>query len=168
MEDLRVLRDTNVLNDIGLDSGAGYGKFSAGKWANRSMILFKASEGIVRRGTVLAAFDAAKARGMSYDEAIKYAKEVNRKANFEYGVQDAPNIIRRGSIFAQLMLQFKKYPITQLEVMKEMTPFLGKTTSKKQKAVFWGTYFAMAGMFQMSFGNLFGLSGVVCSGGASE
>lgn len=158
MEDLRVLRDTNVLNDIGLDSGAGYGKFSAGKWANRSMILFKASEGIVRRGTVLAAFDAAKARGMSYDEAIKYAKEVNRKANFEYGVQDAPNIFRRGSIFAQLMLQFKKYPIKQLEVMKDMTPFLGKTTSKKQKAVFWGTYFAMAGLFQMPFANLIGLA----------
>ncbi len=158
MKDLKVLRDTNVLNDIGLDSGAGYGKFSAGKWANRSMILFKASEGIVRRGTVLAAFDAAKARGMSYDEAIKYAKEVNRKANFEYGVQDAPNIFRRGSIFAQLMLQFKKYPIKQLEVMKDMTPFLGKTTSKKQKAVFWGTYFAMAGLFQMPFANLIGLA----------
>lgn len=158
MKDLKVLRDTNVLNDIGLDSGAGYGKFSAGKWANRSMILFKTSEGIVRRGTVLAAFDAAKARGMSYDEAIKYAKEVNRKANFEYGVQDAPNIFRRGSIFAQLMLQFKKYPIKQLEVMKDMTPFLGKTTSKKQKAVFWGTYFAMAGLFQMPFANLIGLA----------
>lgn len=158
MKDLRVLRDTNVLNDIGLDSGAGYGKFSAGKWANRSMILFKTSEGIVRRGTVLAAFDAAKARGMSYDEAIKYAKEVNRKANFEYGVQDAPNIFRRGSIFSQLMLQFKKYPIKQLEVMKDMTPFLGKTTSKKQKAVFWGTYFAMAGLFQMPFANLIGLA----------
>lgn len=157
MKDLKVLRDTNVLNDIGLDSGAGYGKFSAGKWANRSMILFKTSEGIVRRGTVLAAFDAAKARGMSYDEAIKYAKEVNRKANFEYGVQDAPNIFRRGSIFAQLMLQFKKYPIKQLEVMKDMTPFLGKTTSKKQKAVFWGTYFAMAGLFQIPFANIVGL-----------
>lgn len=157
MKDLKVLRDTNVLNDIGLDSGSGYGKFSAGKWANRSMILFKTSEGIVRRGTVLAAFDAAKARGMSYDEAIKYAKEVNRKANFEYGVQDAPNIFRRGSIFAQLMLQFKKYPIKQLEVMKDMTPFLGKTTSKKQKAVFWGTYFAMAGLFQIPFANIVGL-----------
>lgn len=157
MKDLRVLHDTNVLNDIGLDSGAGYGKFSAGKWANRSMILFKASEGIVRRGTVLAAFDAARKRGMSYDEAIQYAKDVNRKANFEYGVQDAPNVFRRGSIFSQLMLQFKKYPIKQLEVMKDMTPFFGKTTSKKQKAVFWGTYFAMAGLFQIPFANIVGL-----------
>lgn len=157
MKDLKVLRDTNVLNDIGLDSGAGYGKFSAGKWANRSMILFKTSEGIVRRGTVLAAFDEAKARGMSYDEAIKYAKEVNRKANFEYGVQDAPNIFRRGTFISQLIGQFKKYPIKQLEVMKDMAPFLGKTTSKKQKAVFWGTYFAMAGLFQMPFANIVGL-----------
>ena len=157
MKDLKVLRDTNVLNDIGLDSGAGYGKFSAGRWANRSMILFKTSEGIVRRGTVLAAFDAAKSRGMSYDEAIKYAKEVNRKANFEYGVQDAPNVFRRGTFISQLLGQFKKYPIKQLEVMKDMAPFLGKTTSKKQKAVFWGTYFAMAGLFQMPFANIVGL-----------
>lgn len=157
LHDLKILRETNVLNDIGLDSGAGYGKFSAGKWANRGMILFKESEGIVRRGVTLAAYEAGHKRGMSHEEAIRYAKDVNRKSNFDYGVHDAPGIFRRGSIFSQIFLQFKKYPIKQLEAMKDFLPFFGKGTTKKQKAIFWGTYFAMAGLFQIPFANILGL-----------
>lgn len=157
LHDLKILRETNVLNDIGLDSGAGYGKFSAGKWANRGMILFKESEGIVRRGVTLAAYETARKRGMSHEEAIRYAKDVNRKSNFDYGVHDAPGIFRRGSIFSQIFLQFKKYPIKQLEAMKDFLPFFGKETTKKQKAIFWGTYFAMAGLFQIPFANILGL-----------
>lgn len=157
LHDLKILRETNVLNDIGLDSGAGYGKFSAGKWANRGMILFKESEGIVRRGVTLTAYETARKRGMSHEEAIRYAKDVNRKSNFDYGVHDAPGIFRRGSIFSQIFLQFKKYPIKQLEAMKDFLPFFGKGTTKKQKAIFWGTYFAMAGLFQIPFANILGL-----------
>lgn len=157
LHDLKILRETNVLNDIGLDSGAGYGKFSAGKWANRGMILFKESEGIVRRGVTLAAYEAGRKRGMSHEETIRYAKDVNRKSNFDYGVHDAPGIFRRGSIFSQIFLQFKKYPIKQLEAMKDFLPFFGKGTTKKQKAIFWGTYFAMAGLFQIPFANILGL-----------
>lgn len=157
LHDLKILRETNVLNDIGLDSGAGYGKFSAGKWANRGMILFKESEGIVRRGVTLAAYEAGRKRGMSHEEAIRYAKDVNRKSNFDYGVHDAPGIFRRGSIVSQIFLQFKKYPIKQLEAMKDFLPFFGKGTTKKQKAIFWGTYFAMAGLFQIPFANILGL-----------
>ena len=157
LHDLKILRETNVLNDIGLDSGAGYGKFSAGKWANRGMILFKESEGIVRRGVTLAAYEAGRKRGMSHEEAIRYAKDVNRKSNFDYGVHDAPGIFRRGSIFSQIFLQFKKYPIKPLEAMKDFLPFFGKGTTKKQKAIFWGTYFAMAGLFQIPFANILGL-----------
>ena len=157
LHDLKILRQTNVLNDIGLDSGAGYGKFSAGKWANRGMILFKESEGIVRRGATLAAYETARKRGMIHEDAIRYAKDVNRKSNFDYGVHDAPGIFRRGSIASQILLQFKKYPIKQLEAMKDFLPFLGKETTKKQKAIFWGTYFAMAGLFQIPFANIMGL-----------
>ena len=89
---------------------------------------------------------------MSHEEAIRYAEEVNRKANFEYGVQDAPNAFRRGSIISQLLLQFKKYPIKELEVMKDM---LSSQTNAKQKAIFWGTYFMLAGLFQIPFGDWF-------------
>ena len=58
---------------------------------------------------------------MSHEEAIRYAKDVNRKSNFDYGVHDAPGIFRRGSIASQILLQFKKYPIKQLEAMKDFS-----------------------------------------------
>lgn len=109
------------------------------------MWMFKTSEGIVRRGTVLAAYEAGRKRGMTHEEAIAFAKDVNRKSNFDYGVSDAPNIFRRGSIVSQLALQFKKYGIKELEVMADMFPTNSKT-SRKQKAIFWGTYFLAAGL----------------------
>jgi len=146
ISDLKILTESGVLNDIGLDSGAGYGKMSVGNIANKSMFFFKQSEGLVRRGTVLAAYEQAIKRGMNHDKAIEYAQQVNRKANFDYGVNDAPNIFRRGSVFSQVLLQFKKYPIKEFELMAEM---VSKDTTPRQKAIFWGSYFLMAGLFQV-------------------
>ena len=149
MHDMKILTETNVLNDIGLDSGSGYDmnrmstKNLLNKINKKGMILFKASEGVVRRGTVLAAYESGINRGMSHDEAIKFAKEVNDKSNFNYGVADAPNIFRRGSIFSQIALQFKKYGIKELEVMADM---LSSKTNAKQKAIFWGTYLIACGL----------------------
>ena len=151
LHDLKILAETNVLNDIGLDSGSGYdmnrmnAKSLLGKLNRGGMWMFKTSEGIVRRGTVLAAYEAGRKRGMSHAEAIEFAKDVNRKSNFDYGVADAPNIFRRGSIVSQLALQFKKYGIKELEVMADMLPTNSKI-SRKQKAIFWGTYFLAAGL----------------------
>lgn len=146
MKDKKVLVETGVLDDIGLDSAAGYGKMMIGKLPQASMIFFKKSEELVRRGTVLAAYDKGIKDGMSHQKAIEYAKEVNRKANFDYGVNDAPNVFRRGSIISQVLLQFKKYPIKELELMTEM---VSKSTPKKQKALFWGGYFLLAGLLQV-------------------
>lgn len=151
LHDVKILAETNVLNDIGLDSGSGYdmNRMSAkdilGKLNRAGMWMFKTSEGIVRRGTVLAAYEAARKRGMSHADAIKFAKEVNNKSNFDYGVADAPNLFRFGSIFSQLALQFKKYGIKELEVMADMFPTNSKT-SRKQKAIFWGAFFLTAGL----------------------
>lgn len=156
LHDLRILMETNVLNDIGLDSGAGYdmNRMSAkdllGKINKGGMFLFKESEGIVRRGTVLAAYESGRARGMTHEQAIEFAKDVNRKSNFDYGVADAPNIFRRGSVISQLMLQFKKYGIKELEVMADMFPTNNKT-SFKQKAIFWACYFLAAGLMGIPF-----------------
>lgn len=151
----RVLEETNVTYDIGLDSGGGYDRFKPGKLAELSMWPFKKSEEIVRRGTVLAAYEKAIKDGKTHKQAIRYAEEINRKANFDYSVADAPNIFRRGSIFSQLLLQFKKYPIKELEVMSDMLPLFSNKTSAKQKAIFWGTYFLLAGLFQIPFGDWF-------------
>ena len=151
MHDLKILNETNVLNDIGLDSGSGYdmnrgsAKRIWGKIDRGGMWMFKTSEGIVRRGTVLAAYEAGRKRGMSHAEAIEFAKDVNRKSNFDYGVADAPNIFRRGSVVSQFALQFKKFGIKELEVVADMFPG-NSTTSMKQKAIFWGTFFFLSGL----------------------
>ena len=152
-EEQRVLNETNVEDDVGMDSGAGYDKarYSFGSlWGRLSragMFFFKESEGIVRRGTVLTAYKTARKRGMSHDQAILFAKEVNRKSNFDYSVADAPNIFRRGSVFAQLALQFKKYPIKEMEVVWDMLPRRHDTKIKtKQKILFWVPYFLTSGL----------------------
>lgn len=161
--ELRVLREAGVFADIGLDSGSGYDQMrrysptvsrsrlgsifntanTTMDWlGNKSMFFFQEADAICRRGTVLAAYEKARKEGKSHREAIAYAQEINRKANFDYGVADAPDIFRRGSIISQLTLQFKKFGIKELEVMGD---FLGKSTSAKQKAMFWGMYFLLAG-----------------------
>ena len=163
--DLRILHETGVFNDIGLDSGSGYdqmrggapsigtGKFArALSTANRvmdfagqkSMTFFREADAICRRGTVLAAYEKARKQGKTHAEAIAFAKEVNYKANFQYGVQDAPNVFRRGSIISQLLLQFKKYGFKELEVMSDFSPW-SKTTSRKQKVMFWAMYAMLCG-----------------------
>ncbi len=203
--DRRVLIETGVMDDLGLDSGSGYskmyihfptwgetkagvqgglsslgrgsvnlvkgsvnlvkhplsipGKLGTGTWwlleklktvGGWGMGLFRATEQLVRRATVLAAYEKGKKLGKSHKEAIQYAKEVNQKANFEYGVQDAPNVFRRGSVFSQLLLQFKKYGVKQLELMGEM--IWGKDLSITQKLFgFWLPYIVLCGLWQMPF-----------------
>lgn len=149
--DLRILHETNVLNDIGLDSGSGYdmNRMSAknllGQFNKGGMILFKKTEAYCRCATVLAAYESGRKKGMSHNEAIEYAKEINRKSNFDYGVADAPNLFRRGSIISQLALQFKKYGIKELEVMADMLPGNSKTDGM-QKVIFWGLYLMACGL----------------------
>ena len=164
--ELRILKETGVLNDIGIDSGSGYDKLRSGGTptlgtgriartltglnrgvdflGNKSMFFFQQADAICRRGTVLAAYEKARSEGKTHAEAIAFAKDVNNKANFQYGVQDAPNIFRRGSIISQMVLQFKKYGFKELEVMADFSPW-SKKTSRKQKLMFWGMYALLCG-----------------------
>ena len=166
LHELRILKETGVLNDIGIDSGSGYDKLRSGGTPSlgtgkiaraltgvnrgvdflgqKSMYFFQQADSICRRGTVLVAYEKARKEGKSHAEAIAYAKDVNNKANFQYGTQDAPNIFRRGSIVSQLALQFKKYGFKELEVMADFSPW-SKKTSRKQKLMFWGMYALLCG-----------------------
>lgn len=148
-DERKALEDSGVFDELGLDSGAGYSKISFGKWANRSMVLFKAAERLARYATVLAAYRMGRNElNKNHDDAVEYAREINRKANFDYGVNDAPNLFRRGSILSQILFQFYKYPIKQFELMREFMPFNGKKdTTWQQKAIFWGGWIFFAGAF---------------------
>lgn len=149
----KVLEESGVLNDIGIDSAGGYSKFSARGRVERAlqhtMWLFKTMEGIIRRGTVLTAYNKAIKDGLSHKEAVEYARDINEKSNFDYSVADAPNIFRRGGIWSQLFLQFKKYPVKEIETMLDFLP--GSKLSRKQKIMYWGSYALMAGLLQWPF-----------------
>ena len=159
VRDMRILVDSGVLFDIGLESASGYNNTTVsgkvGRALSKSMIFFQTSEGIVRRGTILAAYDKGREKGMTHDEAIAYAQEINRKANFEYGVHDAPNMFRRMGALGQFLFQFKKYPIKEWEVMNDMMFLFSNKTSLKQKSIFWGYYFLLSGLFQIPFFDAF-------------
>ena len=147
----KIFAETGVMDNVSMDSASGYGKFKPSALAEKSMYLFRKADVMARQATVLAAYKNGRKKGMGHKEAINYAKDVNRKVNFDYSVADAPNIFRRGSVLAQLALQFKKYPIKEMELMYE----LAKKGTATQNAKFWGTYFLVAGLLQFPAADMF-------------
>jgi hypothetical protein len=115
-------------------------------------VRFPRSTYLIRRASVLAAYQQALDRGKNQGEALQYAKEINQKANFEYAVDNAPDIFRRGGPASQVLLQFQKFPIMQTEYMLDML----MNGSKGQKARFFVPYFLLAGIWGVPFVDLFG------------
>jgi len=127
---------------------------------DKGMFLFSKMDALMRKTAVLAAYyQGIETKGfkitpgdkVSY-KALEYAKDVDRAANFDYGVHDTPNMIRRGSVLTQNMFQFQKYPIKQLEFMMN----LAKEGDLKQNAKFWLPFLLIAGLGQFPFLDLFG------------
>jgi len=161
---MKILAETGVLADIGLDTATGYDKnrSSAGRISSMSahfdslldkgLYFFQAADSMCRIATTLTAYEKSiaeqKSKGETVDrnKAIEYAKEINRKSNFDYGVNDAPNVFRRSSALGKIMLQFYKFPIKMFEVLKDMFPYLSKKTTTPQKVAFWIPYFLMTGL----------------------
>lgn len=143
LADKRILAATGVDANLSMET-AGYSKAgqmsAAFQW---STILFRYGDLLMRRTAALGAYRKAIERGMSRGQAIEYAKDINRKANFEYGVNDAPNIFRRGGPVSQVLLQFKKYPIKQMELMVD----LAKHGNIGQNAKFWVPYLLLSGIW---------------------
>ena len=161
---LRILTETGVLNDLGLETSSIYDKHRVSVFGDASILdkvdnalgktmwLFQTMDTACRAATTLAAYEQARAKGESKDNALKYAAKTNRKANFDYGVTDAPNIFRRTGPLGKVILQFQKYPIKQLELLADMAPW-SKTTNKTQKIMFWFPYILTCGL--MGFMPLF-------------
>lgn len=110
-------------SQIGIDVAGGYSNAenktggAIKDIANRSMSLFKTVDTLCRGVTLLGAYRSALDSGKSKAEALRYAKEVNDKANFDYSVADAPSIFRNWGPISQVLFQFKKYPVKELELM---------------------------------------------------
>ncbi|MBQ7630637.1 MAG: hypothetical protein IJS81_10570, partial [Selenomonadaceae bacterium] len=166
LKELRILSESGVLSDIGIDTSSGYDRnrnYSGssipiiGKAltlidvaGNKSMYIFQTMDTLCRISSTLAAYEQAIEQGKSRSEALEFAKEVNRKANFSYGVEDAPNMFRRSGVIGKIILQFKKYPIKMLEVIGDFLP-MNKKTSMQQKIAFWFPYLLMCGLMGLPF-----------------
>lgn len=115
---------------------------------NSLMKPFTLAEKTIRKATILAAYYKAIGDGLSKGEAIQYARDINRKVNFDYSVADAPRIFRalQGTVIGDMALQFQKYGVKEMEVISDFLPILGNTTTK-QKLEFFIPYLLVSGIW---------------------
>lgn len=141
-----------ALDSIGHITAEGTALSKAGNVINSVnnflMKPFTLAEKTVRKATILAAYYKAIEDGLSKGEAIQYARDINRKVNFDYSVADAPRIFRilQGTVIGDMALQFQKYGIKEMEVISNFLPILGNTTTK-QKLEFFIPYLLVSGIW---------------------
>lgn len=141
-----------ALDSIGHITAEGTALSKAGNVINSVnnflMKPFTFAEKTIRKATVLAAYYKAIGDGLSKGEAIQYARDINRKVNFDYSVADAPRIFRalQGTVIGDMALQFQKYGIKEMEVISDFLPILGNTTTK-QKLEFFIPYLLVSGIW---------------------
>lgn len=141
-----------ALDSIGHITAEGTALSKAGNVINSVnnflMKPFTLAEKTIRKATILAAYYKAIEDGLSKGEAIQYARDINRKVNFDYSVADAPRIFRalQGTVIGDMALQFQKYGIKEMEVISDFLPVLGNTTAK-QKLEFFIPYLLVSGIW---------------------
>lgn len=141
-----------ALDSIGHIKAEGTALSKAGNVVNRVndflMKPFTFAEKTIRKATILAAYYKAIGDGLSRGEAIQYARNINRKVNFDYSVADAPRIFRalQGTVIGDMALQFQKYGVKEMEVISDFLPFIGNTTAK-QKLEFFIPYLLVSGIW---------------------
>lgn len=141
-----------ALDSIGHIKAEGTALSKAGNVVNRVngllMKPFTFAEKTIRKATILAAYYKAIGDGLSKGEAIRYARDINRKVNFDYSVADAPRIFRalQGTIIGDVALQFQKYGVKEMEVISDFLPFIGGATTK-QKLEFFIPYLLVSGIW---------------------
>lgn len=113
-----------------------------GKFLEKSMFMFNATDKYTRRVAALVAYREAIAKGKTDEEAVDIARDFVRKTNFDYSDKDAPQLFTKFGAIGKLLLQFKKYPVKEAELMVE----LFQSGDKKAIARFFGQYLVMAGM----------------------
>lgn len=159
-------KDLGLDYQIGMDIASGYSNAEvsnlaslrgfAGRLAGKSMYLFRQSDAFARGVTLLTAYNKALDDGKSKAEAIEYAKEINDKVNFDYSVADEPTIFRALGPISKVFLQFKKYPVKQLELFQDFyldgrELGLNRKQATLRMIKYMAPYIAMSGMMGIPF-----------------
>lgn len=166
-----VWKDLGLEAQIGIDVAGGYSKTEVNglasltgrlsKLAGGSMYLFRLSDTYTRAVTLLTAYNKALDEGMTKQEAIEYAKEINDKVNFDYSIADSPGIFRAFGPLSKVLLQFKKYPVKQIELFMDIfNDGRAAGLNRKQSALrlmkYTAPYMAFSGMMGIPFISLAG------------
>ena len=166
-----VWKDLGLEAQIGIDVAGGYSRTEVNglasltgrlsKLAGGSMYLFRLSDTYTRAVTLLTAYNKALDEGMTKQEAIEYAKEINDKVNFDYSVADSPAIFRAFGPLSKVLLQFKKYPVKQIELFMDIfNDGRAAGLNRKQSALrlmkYTAPYMAFSGMMGIPFISLAG------------
>ena len=166
-----VWKDLGLEAQIGIDVTGGYSRTEVNglasltgrlsKLAGGSMYLFRLSDTYTRAVTLLTAYNKALDEGMTKQEAIEYAKEINDKVNFDYSVADSPAIFRAFGPLSKVLLQFKKYPVKQIELFMDIfNDGRAAGLNRKQSALrlmkYTAPYMAFSGMMGIPFISLAG------------
>lgn len=166
-----VWKDLGLEAQIGIDVAGGYSKTEVSglasltgrlsKLAGGSMYLFRLSDTYTRAVTLLTAYNKALDEGMTKQEAIEYAKEINDKVNFDYSTADSPGIFRAFGPLSKVLLQFKKYPVKQIELFMDIfNDGRAAGLNRKQSALrlmkYTAPYMAFSGMMGIPFISLAG------------
>ena len=167
--------ELGLKTQLGMDVAGGYSKAEVdglanlqgkiSKLAGKSMFLFRGTDSFGRGVTLLTAYQKAIDEGKSHKEAIRYAKMVNTRVNFDYSVADANGIYNQLGAVANLILQFQKYPMKQLELFydifkeqKEMNKDKNFTNARAFGALlkYTAPYMALSGIAGVPFISLAG------------
>lgn len=142
--------------------------------ADKSFWAFRKVDEIARGATLLGAYRKAMDEGMSHDDAIKYARDIDHQVNFEYNVFDAPDMFRRFGPIGTVAFQFQKYPVKEIELLWKIASRGyergGWKGLGKDMVRYTGPYFLCAGMYGLPFvGILAGLvNGIVGAAGGDD
>lgn len=163
--------DLGLNYQIGMDISAGYSNAEVtglgslhgftSRMAGKSMYFFRQSDAFARGVTLLTAYNKALSEGKSKAEAIEYAKVINDKVNFDYSVADEPWIFRAFGPISKVLLQFKKYPVKQIELFHDFyldgrDAGLNKKQSAMRMLKYMAPYMAMSGVSGIPFISLAG------------
>ena len=162
--DMKILEESGVLDEINQAAdnggytqrrfgrvGSVYGAIKRG--GELSLLPFQYADVLMRKTAILGAYkQGVEKLGLSHEEAMERAREINYDANFDYSAANAPLMIRAGSVVTQQMFQFQKYPIMQMEFMYNIL-FHG---TRGQKVRFFLPYVLLCGIPGMiPFGEIF-------------
>lgn len=118
------------------------GNVKLGKLLEKSMDMFNRMDKYTRRVAALHAFRKAIAEGKSQQEAEHIALDFVTQTNFDYSDKDASQLFTKYGTFGKLLLQFKKYPVKELEFLYDII----KSGNKQELGRFLGSYMVMAGL----------------------